>query len=188
MFRDSLIFDNSFRLHMLEELADQLDWELVNLYPARASSHAGRIWVSPEDIRIHYIEDARFYVRYLILQDDAPQPVIQKLFSALRQVLPTLEPGDLFDQLESSEDVATRIEALHKTSALVSPADSDPAYCEMLRRLLSETQPLSLRLATLQLCEYLALPALESALRPLAQTSWPGQSLARSALAQIQGA
>lgn len=186
MFRDILIFSNAFRIEALSELVDQLDWELEHIYPPRASSHAGRIWTTPDDVRVHYIEDARFYVRYLVLQDDASEALVHKVFASLREVLPTLEASALFDVIDSDADHIDRIEALHKSSALVSPSDSDPAYLEMLRRLLADTEPVSMRLATLQLCEHLAWPELVGHVTPLASGAWPGRELAGRVLASMR--
>ncbi len=177
MLRDVLVFSNDFQIESLHALAEELDWELEHIYPSRVTSHGGFVWLTPDNIRVHYIENKRFYVRYLILGDEHQDT---PLFKQLMKSLPILDLTELFRTIEYETDDIKRIEALHKSSALVSPKDKDDAYAEMLRRLLTSDQVSDLmRMATLQLCEELAWDELMPWIEQLAYEEWLGMDMAK---------
>lgn len=185
MLRDVLIFHPDLSHEELFAATEELDWELLHIYPSRDTSDGGFIWVMPDGKRAHYIENKRFYVSYLILSDDSKP---RKTFDAVASKLPTLDLSDIFHAIEYETDRVKRVEALHRSVALVSSQDRDEAYLEMLRRLLSlhEEDPI-LTLATLHLCDELGWPSLAEHIAPLTRQDWIGQPMARRVLRACNG-
>ena len=181
MMRDVLIFSDDFSPSTLDQIAEALDWELLHRYPARVTSHAGRIWSTPRDHRVRYIEVQRFNSRYL-LSDEAAREA-EAIYAEVRRHAETIEPSALFEIIESSQRVVERIEALHKSSALVTADHADPAYAALLTTLLDEdASPWTLQIAALQVAETLRWPSLRASVARSSQRRWRGRHVAERAL------
>lgn len=165
---------------ILQALEQRRGWTLRRDIMPSEHEHRTMVWwfsVAPDeledgaafdyrqrhDAEVLYQEDRRFGVRSFLIEGGGAAKAEQEL----REFLDFYRPEELFDQVHSEHiNVTTqeRLRALFMTTCLVAPDAHDPAYEQMLVRLLEdEDEDDDLAIGALMIAERLAWAGLREA-------------------------